>query len=124
MTERPEPARRLDLLFSASRIAHEAIFDLHRELASVGRDDERSRDLLAESARIALEDLAAVTVEARRLAEHWEEQSLLDPARAAQTSRALEAELDRIGPQLRRLRARHRDVARILRSRVAEARER
>ena len=117
MTERPEPVSRLDLLFSASRIAQEATFDLPRELASVGRDDERRRDPLAESARIALEDLPAVTAQARRLGEQWKEQLLLDPARAAQTLRALEAELERIGPQLRRLRLRHRDVAHALRSR-------
>jgi len=52
--DRPEPLARLDLLFEAARIAHEANFDLHGELAALGADDDSSRDLLRESAHIAL----------------------------------------------------------------------
>lgn len=121
MSERPEPVASLDLLFEAARIAHEASFELHRRLVKLEADDDHTRDLLHESARLALYDLPAATDQARQLADRWREQSLLDPAAADQRVRDLRAELDRLWPDLDRIRGRQREIARALRTRVGEA---
>jgi transposase len=116
MTERPEALTRVDGFLSTSSIAHEAIFDLHRKLASAGRDDPRTRDLLAESARIALQDLPELTAAARRLQVRWDEQSVLDPEHADRTLEAVRSELPRVEPEIRRLLGRQKAIARQLRS--------
>jgi len=118
------PLDRLDLAFSTARIAHEAIFDRHGELAVLGADDDHTRELLGESARIALDDLVGLTAEARRLAARWDEQSLLEYAEAAETLRALRAELERIEPDLSRLRLRQQQISSDLRLRLTKARGR
>jgi hypothetical protein len=122
--DRPEELARLDLLFEAVRIAHETTFGLHRRLVALAVDDDDSQRLLGESARIALDDLRALTAEARRLAARWDEQSLLAREEADRTLLTVRAELDRIEPDLRRLRARQQEIARELRSRLTDARER
>jgi hypothetical protein len=121
--DRPEPLVRLDLLFEAARIVHEASFDLHGELAALGAADDFSRDLLRKSAHIALTDLVALTAPARELAALWDEQALLARGDAERASQAFRAEMERIAPELERLRARQDLIARELRSRVVEARE-
>jgi len=121
--DRPEALARLDLLFSTSRIAHEATFDLHGELVALGADDDQTRELVRESALIALDDLAVLTAQARRLAARWSEQSLLAREEANRTLQAVHAELVRIEPEIRRLRARQQEIARDLRSRLTQARE-
>jgi hypothetical protein len=123
VTDRPETLVRLDLVFGAARIAHEAIFGLHLRLAAVEAEDEDTRHLLQESARITLEALPALTAECRLLATRWEEQSLLAGAEAVQTLRALRDEMERIEPHVRRLQLRQRQVARDLRSRLIAARK-
>jgi len=123
VSDRPEPLSRLDLLFETGRIAHEANFDLHGELAALGADDHYSRSLLRESARIALDDLVTLTAPARELAARWDEQALLARGEADRTLQAVHTELERIGPDLQRLRARHAEIARDLRSRLGPARE-
>lgn len=111
MAARPEPLARIDRYFAAARIAHEAIWDLHRELVAAGRADERTRSLLAEAAQIAGVDMLGVATEIRRLDARWSEQELLDAAAAADTLRALGAEVDRVEPELARLRARQDELA-------------
>lgn len=49
MADLPDPLARVELLLGASTIAHEAVFDLHTELVGLGRDTDRTRELLAES---------------------------------------------------------------------------
>jgi hypothetical protein len=121
VSERPAPVAALDLLFEAARIAHEASFELHRRLVSLEADDDHTRSLLHESARLALDELPAVTGQARRLADRWHEESLLDPDAADQRLQDLRAELDRLRPDLDRIRDRQREIALELRSRVREA---
>src|SRR5680860_1386638 len=75
------------------------------------------------SARIALDHLAALTAQARRLAARWDEQSLLAREEADRTLQGVRAELERIEPDLQRLRARQQEIVRDLRSRLTEARE-
>jgi hypothetical protein len=116
MVDRPEALTRLDAFRTTTTIAHEAIFDLHRALVAAGQDDDRTRELLAESARIAVRDLPDLTAPARGMQERWDEQSLLDPARAGDTLRELEAELRRVEPSVRRLLDRQRQIARTLQS--------
>lgn len=123
MKDRPEPLTRLDLLFEAARIVHEATFDLHGELAALGAADDSSRDLLRESAHIALTDLVVLTAPARELAARSDEQALLARGDAERALLAVRAELERIAPALKRLRGRQDEIARNLRSRVIEARE-
>ena len=51
MTERPSASRRLNALLGAAMIAHEAIFQMRRELVARDRSDPRHVWLLEESAR-------------------------------------------------------------------------
>ena len=119
------PSRSLGstFLFETARIVHEANFDLHGGLAALGADDDYSRSLLRESARIALDDLVTLTAPARELAARWDEQALLARGEADRTLQAVHTELERIAPELQRLRARHAEIARDLRSRLVQARE-
>jgi hypothetical protein len=110
----PAPVRALDVWGDVFRIAHEAIFGLHRRLVAYERDSERSRDLLAESVENTLTRAQAILAESRRLAVRWSEEELLDPARAAETLDALAVEVSRIEPELRRLVARQSEIAREL----------
>ena len=116
MPQVPAPIRRLDSLFSAALIAHEAIFEMRRELVAGGQADATAAKLVAESARITLTDLPAIAAGPRDLAARWEEQSVLDPRTAERTAEALAAELDRIEPELKRLMERQRQIAVQLRS--------
>ena len=111
MAARLEPLARIDRYLAAARIAHEAIWDLHRELVASARADDRTRDLLGEAARIVTVDVPEALTQVRRLDALWSEQELLNPPAAADTLRALSVEVDRVEPQLARLRARHREVA-------------
>jgi hypothetical protein len=116
VAELPVPIRRLDSLFSAALIAHEAIFEMSRELTASGRVEETAAELLAESARIALTDLPAMAARACDLTARWEEQSLLDPTAAERTAELLDAELGRIEPEVQMLMERQRHIAARLRS--------
>jgi hypothetical protein len=111
MAARPEPLARIDRYLAAARIAHEAIWDLHRDLVVRGTADDRTRDLLGEAARIVTAEVPEVLTRVRHLDALWSEQELLDPPAAADTLRALMTEVDRVEPTLGRLRARHREVA-------------
>jgi len=71
-----------------------------------------------------LDDLRALTAEARGLAAQWDEQSLLAREEADRTLQAVRAERERIEPDLERLRLRQQEIARDLRSRLTEARKR
>jgi hypothetical protein len=108
---RPEPLARIDRYLAAARIAHEAIWDLHRELVVSARADDRTRDLLGEAARIVTVEVPEALTQVRRLDALWSEQELLNPPAAADTLSALKVAVDRVEPQLASLRARHRDVA-------------
>lgn len=121
MTERPAPLELLDLWLAAFRVGHERVFDLHRDLVSLGVADARARQLLQASAGVALEEATALTGHARCLAAAWEEQSLLDPPAAEDSVRALQRELDRIEPEIRSLQARHQAIARELQSLRADS---
>lgn len=114
--ERLRPVERLDSLFSPSLIAHEAIFDLHRELVSVGRDTERSHELLEEAARVILRQLPELAEQPRNLAIRWEEQNVLDPGAADETLHEFAGELERVEPQVACVRDRQREIAASLRS--------
>lgn len=54
-----DPLRRVEALMEMIATAHTAIFTWHRRVIDVGRDDDRTRDLLGESARIAVRDTGA-----------------------------------------------------------------
>lgn len=102
---------RIRRLFAAATIAHESVFEMHRELVSEGRDDAESRTLLKESSRIVLIEMPAIAAEAHRLAAWWGEERILNPGAAERTSHALEKELARIEPALRALLDRHKRLA-------------
>ena len=114
--ELPDPALRLNALLETTRIAHEAIFDLHRELASVGRATAESRSLLEESVDATLRRVPALTSRARRLASRWREASVLRPDSADEARSELAAEVERIEGDLRSLIERQPEVAARLRS--------
>lgn len=114
--EPPEPVTRLDALLEIARIAHEAIFDLHRKLTSIGRATPESRALLAESAQLAVRQIPKLTSNARALTARWRDESVLNLAAAERTLGELTAELERIEPDLESALNRQRQVAAGLRS--------
>lgn len=116
MDERPPAIESLNSFLSTSAITHEVIFDLHRQLASAGRNTQRSAELLNESARLTLRELPSLTARARDLAAQWEEQTLLDSDAAAGTRLQLASELDQIKPKLDSILDRQRAIAASLRS--------
>ena len=58
--------------------------------------------------------------EASRLRARWSEQDLLDPAASAETLRLLRAELDRLQPDLARMRRRQDEIEQAFRRRLEE----
>lgn len=111
MADEENPTSAIDALLSATLIAHEAIADIQLELAAVGADSSESRGLVAESARITLQDGPRLSAEARRLASKWDEQRLLDSDRAALTMDQLRREVPRVELALRRSVDRQRQIA-------------
>jgi hypothetical protein len=118
MPERPAPVERLDSLHSTATIAHEAIFDLHRELVARGRGTAEAAALLDESARIALRGLPRLTATARDLAASLDEESVLDPDAEGLRLSQLAVEIERIYPEAMRLLGRQRQIAARLREMV------
>lgn len=100
MPNAPTPSSRVDEALRASFIAHEAIFDMHRELVADGRHSDTAAEFLAESAEITLGRLPRITASTRELSDRLGEQSVLDPSAANETLAQLEAEVDRIEPEL------------------------
>lgn len=94
---------------AAATIAHERIADLHTRVAG-----QRSLRLLQESADIVFRQMTALTSEVRNAERDWAEQELLDPPRAAETLRAIEAQMGEIRPELDRLLSRQIAIAREL----------
>lgn len=54
MPETPSAIKHLDALFSAAMIAHEAIFEMRRELIANHRGNAEQAGLLEESAQIVM----------------------------------------------------------------------
>lgn len=92
MPEHPPAIKRLDGLLGAAMIAHEAIFEMRRELIATDRASPEQARLLEESARVVMVELPSLSADARRLSTQWSEQSLLDPQGAAETLEELETE--------------------------------
>ncbi len=78
MPERPPAIKHLDSLLSAATIAHEAIFEMRRELIATDRANPEQARLLEESAQIVTVELPGLSANARQLSVQWSEQSLLD----------------------------------------------
>lgn len=96
-------------------IAHEAIFEMRRELIASERGSAEQARLLGESAQIVIEKLPSLTASARKLFGKWNEQSLLDPDAAEATLGEIATELERIGPKVEALLGRQRQIAARLR---------
>ncbi len=73
MPQPDDPIKRLDALFSAAMIAHEAIFEMHRELIARDLGNAEQARLLEESAQIVTSKLPGLTATARRLSGEWSE---------------------------------------------------
>lgn len=116
MPERPSAIKRLDALLSAAMIAHEAIFEMRRELIATDRANPEQARLLEESARIVTAELPTLSASARQLSAQWGEQSLLNPEGAGSTLKELETELQRIEPSVQSRLSRQREIATRLRS--------
>ncbi|MEJ7894842.1 MAG: hypothetical protein WKF94_19580 [Solirubrobacteraceae bacterium] len=120
MPDQPFQIERLDTLLGASRLAHETIAARHAELVQVGGADTSSRDLLAESARVAIRVLPALLADAQALANRWDEQSVLDPEATRNMLEALDDELDRASEAVRDAFGRLREVDRAMRRRLED----
>jgi phage-related minor tail protein len=103
-------------MLSTAMIAHEAIFEMRRELIAGDRASPEQARLLEESARIVTVELPGLSATARRLSAKWEEQSLLHPDGAGKTLEELEAEVARSELAVRPLLDRQREIAAQLRS--------
>lgn len=122
MTDRPEPLGLVDTYFAAARIAHEYVFDLHRELAELDAADDHTRALLRESATVALERMPELTRRLHGPEREWSEQELLDPAAAERTIERLNSDIAALLPALAALRARQNQIAAELLARISRAR--
>lgn len=122
MTDRPGPLGLLDRYFAAARIAHEYVFDLHRELAELDAADDHTRELVQESAAVALERMPELTRRLGGLEQEWAEQELLDPPAAERTVERLNSEVAAIVPALTALRARQNQIVADLLDRISRAR--
>lgn len=111
MSAVPEPLQRLNVLLEALAIAHVTIYDLRARLVREGAATPRCEVLLAESARIVLNEAPEASAAARRLASLWHEQSVLDPEAAGRTASALDEELARTESALRELLSRETAIA-------------
>ena len=116
MPERPPAIGQLNSLLGAATIAHEAIFEMRRELIARDRGNPKQARLLAESAQIANVELPGLCATARRLAAMWQERSLLDAEGAEDALTELESELARIEPDADSLVNRQREIAARLRA--------
>jgi hypothetical protein len=114
--ERPSATKQLDAFLGSAMIAHEAIFEMRRELIAGDRGHPEQARLLEESARIVIVDLPALTADARQLSTRWGEQSLLDPEAAEETAGELETELERIEAEVKSRLDRQREIAARLRA--------
>jgi hypothetical protein len=92
-------------------IAHEAIFEMRRELIASDRANPEQARLLEESAGIVTGELPGLSAKARQLSTQWVEQSLLDPEGAEGTLKELEADLRRIEPSIQSQLDRQREIA-------------
>lgn len=110
MTDRPEPLALLDSYFAAARIAHEYASDLQRELVELDLADDHTRELVHESAAVALEQMPALTKRLGGLEREWAEQDLLDVSGAERTIERLEREVADLSPALVALRARQNQI--------------
>ncbi|MBA3807077.1 MAG: hypothetical protein H0X28_01585 [Solirubrobacterales bacterium] len=122
MTARPEPLEILDRFFAAARIAHEYAFDLHRELTELRAADAHTRELLRESAAVALERMPQMTRRLRGLERQWAEQELLDPLAAERTIELLNSHVATLVPALAALRARQDQIVAELLDRIRSTR--
>ena len=122
MAEIPGPVARVNRYLAAAMIAHESIANLHDELALQSRSDDETRRLFREAGRIAAIEVPAVLRESLRLWDRWTEQDLLDPDAATETLRLIAEELDRVEPDVKRMRARQDEIARELRQRLGDLR--
>lgn len=114
--EWPNLIKRLDAVFSAAMIAHEAIFEMRRELIASDRGNAEQARLLEESAQIVTGKLPGLTANVRQLSDKWAERSLLHPEGAEETLAEVEEELGRIEPDVQSLLNRQREIAARLRS--------
>jgi hypothetical protein len=119
MSGRPQELNRLATILGAADLAHQAIFDIHRDLLGHGRAPAESTGLLAESAQIATADLPRLTAHLRRLAARWDEESLLDPVAAADTLALFTHDLASVEPELASLLRRQGEIAARLRALLA-----
>lgn len=122
MTIRPGPLELLDSYFAAAMIAHEYVFDLHRELVELNVADGHARELLQESAAVTFERMPALTRQLRGLEREWAEQELLDPPAAERTLERLEGDLAELTPALAALRARQNQIVADLLNLLSRAR--
>ena len=117
---RPTELRRLDALLASAMIAHEAIFDMSRELRAHGSMTADTEELLRESAQIVTKMLPNVTSTARQLAGRWSERDLLESSTVAATLKEIEVEMERIGPEIEQFLARQHQIASHLRGLLKE----
>jgi hypothetical protein len=122
MTGRPACLQLVDEYVAGATIAHEYAFALHSRLVETAADDDHTRELLKESARVALELIPMLALRVRDLEREWEEQDLLDPDAAGHTVRRMESGVEEIEPQLADLRDRQKAVVAALLDRVGSAR--
>jgi len=96
MSEVPAALSRLDEIERTSFIAHETIYELRSVLVGRHLATPMTDALLAESARITLDEIPAITASLRRLGTRWHEQRVLAPETADETAADLDRELARI----------------------------
>jgi len=93
---------------------------MSRELHARGAAGTETEGLLKESAQIVTKMLPNMTATARRMAERWSERDLLEPSTGAAILSEIEAEMERISPEIQQMLTRQRQIARRLRGLLEE----
>ena|ERR1035438_6127141 len=124
MADRPEPLELVDRLVASAGFNHLYAFGLHRELVELGADTGHARELLAQSAAIALAELPALVRDLRTLGTQWSEQELLDPPKAEWTARQIQLRFAELSPAPEALLGRQDEIVAELVALAGDARRR
>jgi hypothetical protein len=110
MADRPEELELVDRLVASAGFNHLYAFRVYRKVVELDVDTDHARELLAESAAIALQEFPALARDLRTLGSEWSEQELLDPPKAQWTARQLQLRFAELSPKLETLTVRHDEI--------------
>jgi hypothetical protein len=122
MADRPEEFEFVDRYLATARGAHLYAFRVHRHLVGLDAGDERTRELLTESAAIVLQEMPALVPDWRTLEGEWFETELLDPTNLDRKTQALKTRFAELRPHFEALLVRQDEIVAELVNLLGDAR--